>query len=370
MDRPLTFVFSSSPGGTLGRYFSGVVTELDRRGHRVSLLVPPSYAGVAVEDVGGTNVVPWASPEAGRLAAFRQADALLRERPADATISSFSGDNVLQTAARRRGVAARVAWHHTPSTQLRLDGAEGVRFAFQRRRKALVYRLCTDVLVATDYVARDIQAAFGVDPAKITLETYAIPDPGPAAAERVPGRIVFVGRFYPSKGHDWLLRSLTKVTTEVPDLELRMVTAGGPDDERIQAMVDELGLADRTTVLRNLPRHEMFEEVATASVSVVPSRAEGFGLVTIEAEAVGTPVVASDIPPSRVTVVDGRSGLLVPLDDEQAMAEALVRVLVDADLRSRLSEGARQHFCDHFDLGRRVEAIADLYEDLARRRMK
>jgi glycosyltransferase involved in cell wall biosynthesis len=91
--------------------------------------------------------------------------------------------------------------------------------------------------------------------------------------------------------------------------------------------------------------------------------------VTIEAESVGTPVVASDIPPSRVTLVDGGSGLLVPLDDEGALADALTRVLIDGDLRARLSEGARRHFAQHFDLGARLGAIADFYEELARRRV-
>ncbi len=118
-----------------------------------------------------------------------------------------------------------------------------------------------------------------------------------------------------------------------------------------------------------MSREELFEELASASASVVPSRAEGFGLVTIEAEAVGTPVVASDIPPTRETLVDGESGLLVPLDDEAAMADALVRVLTDTDLRARLSEGARRRFVDHFDLERRLPAVADRYEELARRRL-
>ncbi len=370
MAAPLTFVVSASPGGTLGRYFSGVLQELDGRGHRVTLLAPPSYADVDVADVGGTEVLAWTPPEAGPRAAFRLVDDLLRAHPADATVSSFSGDNVLQTVARRRRVPARIAWHHTPSAQLRLDGAHGWRWAFQRRRKALLYRQCTDLLVATEYVERDIQHQFGVASSKITRTTYAMPDPTPVPGTPVPGRVVFVGRFYPSKGHDWLLRSLPAVAERVPELELRLTGVGGPDEARIKALVEELDLTDRCTYLGSISREELFEELAAATVSVVPSRAEGFGLVTIEAEAVGTPVVGSDIPPSRVTLVDGESGLLVPLDDEAAMADALVRVLTDSDLRARLSEGARRRFVENFDLGTRVGAIADLYEELARRRIK
>jgi glycosyltransferase involved in cell wall biosynthesis len=367
---PLTFVVSSSPGGTLGRYFSAVVEELDRRGHHVTLLVPPSYAGLTVNGVGGATVQPWPTPAAGRLAPFRLVDRLLRERPADATISSFSGENVLQAIARRRRVPARIAWHHTPSPQLRLDGADGWRWVLQRRRKALVYRLCTDLLVATEFVERDIQDHFGVPGAKITRTTYAMPAPEPPPTSTpTPGRILFVGRFYPSKGHDWFLRSLPAVIERVPDLEVRLTGEGGPEEGRVRDLVRRLDLGDHCTFLGLVSREELFEELAGAWVSVVPSRAEGFGLVTIEAEAVGTPVVASDIPPSRLTVADGESGLLVPLDDEAAMADALTRVLTDPDLRARLSDGARRRFADNFDLSTRLGAVADFYEELARRRL-
>jgi glycosyltransferase involved in cell wall biosynthesis len=278
---------------------------------------------------------------------------------------------VLQTVARRRRVPARIAWHHTPSAQLLLDGAGGWRWQFQRRRKAWLYRRCTDLLVATEYVQQDIQDQFGVPADTITRTAYAMPDPGPQSSTPVPGRVLFVGRFYPSKGHDWLLRSLPAVADRVPGLELRLTGVGGPDEDRVRALVDELGLGEHCTFIGTVSREDLFEELAAATLSVVPSRAEGFGLVTIEAEAVGTPVVASDIPPTRTTtLVDGESGLLVPLDDEVAMADALVRVLTDDDLRARLSEGARRRFLDRFDLGTRVEAIADLYEDLARRRMR
>jgi glycosyltransferase involved in cell wall biosynthesis len=365
----LSFVFSSSPGGTLGRYFGAVVGELDRRGHRVTLLVPSSYPGGPVDELGGTTVVPWTPPESGARAAFRLVEGLLRDGGVDATVSSFSGDNVLQTAARHR-VPARIAWHHTPSTQLRLDGAGGWRWELQRRRKGWVYRQCTDVLVATDYVGRDVREQFGVDAGKIICEPFALPPPEPVEATPVPGRIVFVGRFYRSKGHDWLLRSLPAVVERVPDLELRMTGTGGQIEDEVRAMVDDLGLADRCTFLGLVSRKELFEELASATVSVVPSRAEGFGLVTIEAQAVGTPVVASDIPPSRMTLADGESGLLVPLDDEAALAETLTSVLTDPGLRARLSAGARRHVAEHFDLAARLPAVADLYEELARRRLR
>jgi len=369
MTEPLSFLFSASPGGTLGRYFTGIITELGDRGHRVTLVMPPDYEGKAVEGIDAARALAWPPADRGWRAAYRLiSDALAAERP-DAVVTSFSGDNVLLAAAVRHRVPARLAWHHTPSGQLRLDGASGLRWAFQRRRKAAVYRLATDLLVATDHVAGDIQQQFGVRAGKIAIEPYAMPAPAPVEATPVPGRVIFVGRFYPSKGHDWLLRALPAVIERVPSLELRMTGAGGPEESAIRQLVSNLGLEDHCHFLGHISRDQLFHEVASASVAVVPSRDEGFGLVTIEAESVGTPVVASDIPPSRTTVRHRRSGLLVPLDDETALSEALVEVLTDADLRERLSAGARRQFDDHFDLTTRAVPIADTYETLTRRRL-
>lgn len=352
---------AATPGGTLGRYFRGVVAELGRRGHEVHWLVPPVFAGAAREVQPSAVVHPWSPPPWWR-PRDPGLDALFSTvRPA-AVVASFAGTNVLLSAARRHGVPARVTWHHTPSGQLLLDGAGRLRWAVSRRRKSFFYRHATNVLVATEHVAEDVQRAYGVARDDIVIEPYAIPAPHRHDGDPVPGRVVFVGRFNPSKGHDWLLRSLPEVARAVPDLELRMTGHVGPTSQPARELIAQLGLESHCRFLGQIGREELEAEVASAAVAVVPSLDEGFGLVTIEAEGAGTPVVGSDIPPSRVTVADGISGLLVPTGDSSAMAAALVDVLSDPELRARLSAGARRHFDEHFDLATRVGPIVDTYE--------
>lgn len=362
MTRSLSLLFSSSPTGTLGRCFTGVCAELAARGHHVTLAVPhdqQDWPATRPDEVP-FDVVAWPPREAGAPAWYRFADRTVAERRPDAVVGSFSGDNHLLLAGARRRVPARLVWHHTPWDQLRLDEPGGLRWHALALRRRLVLKLATDVLVATRSSAADARARFGVPAPELTIEPYALADPGRPGVAPVPGRVAFVGRFYPSKGHDWFLRSLPPVAELVPDLEVRL-TGHGPLEDRVRA-----GAGDRCTFLGLVDRDQLFAELASAEVAVVPSRAEGFGLVTIEAQAVGTPVVASDIPPFRESV--GDAGLLVPLDDDRALAGALARVLTDGPLRARLGAAGRRRFEERFDLADRAGSLADRYEALALRR--
>lgn len=352
-----SFVFSAGPGGTLGRMFTAVVGELVRRGHEVVLLVPPAYrGGEHLIDAGGAEVRAW--PE-GTRAALAFADEVIGRRRPDAVVGSFSGTNVLLAVGRRRRVPARMAWHHTPALASRLDGARGLRWQYLRRRKAAVLRSATDLLVATERLAEDLRANYGVGAAKVTVEPFAIPDPGGPAAERVPGRLVAVGRLYPVKGLDWLVESLP-----AGGVELR-VLGEGPERGRLEAMA-----AGRPVrFLGTVGRDDVVRELATADLAIAPSRDEGFGLVTIEAQAVGTPVVASDLPAFRTTVADGETGVLVPVEDRTALREAITGLLADPDRRRAMGEAGRRRFEAHFDLTTRLPELAQTYERLVRARL-
>jgi len=123
---------------------------------------------------------------------------------------------------------------------------------------------------------------------------------------------------------------------------------GGPSGtglDKPRALVDlaaELGLADVVRFVPPVSQTELAQWYAAATVVAVPSYNESFGLVAVEAEATGTPVVAAAVGGLTTAVREGHSGLLVPGHDTDEWADALRRVLSDDALRTRLEAGARQ----------------------------
>jgi len=103
-------------------------------------------------------------------------------------------------------------------------------------------------------------------------------------------------------------------------------------------------------------------------VVVVPSRIEPFGLVTLEAWAAGVPVVAADSPGPRYVIEPEVSGLLVPVEDAEALAEAVRRVLGDPLLARRLIEGGRRRLGERFSEANTVAAYRDYFERVAQER--
>ena len=158
--------------------------------------------------------------------------------------------------------------------------------------------------------------------------------------------LLFVGRLQPLKAPDVLLRAAHRLLAQDPSLRDRLVVAvvGGPsgngqgEPERLRALAAAADLPVRFEPPSDSAR--LRDWYRAADVVAVPSHNESFGLVALEAQACGTPVVATDVGGLRTTVADGRSGLLVPGHDAEAWAVALRRAL---QTRRALSLGAVEH---------------------------
>jgi glycosyltransferase involved in cell wall biosynthesis len=154
------------------------------------------------------------------------------------------------------------------------------------------------------------------------------------AAHATPD-IGFIGRLDPVKGIPDLLAAMALLPTEV-----RLQIYGeGSERRRIQSEVARLGLSDRVVLHGAIIRPQ--EALAAIDLLVLPSEAEGFGLVLIEAMAAGVPVVATDVPGIRDVVRNGQTGLLVPVRSPAALAAAIARMLHDSELRGHLVANAR-----------------------------
>jgi glycosyltransferase involved in cell wall biosynthesis len=140
--------------------------------------------------------------------------------------------------------------------------------------------------------------------------------------------IVWLGKFRRYKCPDHAILAMLEVVREVP--KARLILAGRHDDlkyeARLQAMVRDLGLATTVEFRFNIAEREKRELLRRARSLVLPSAVEGFGIVVLEANALGVPVIASDGVPESV-VQDGGNGLRYAFGDIHALARAMTRVL-------------------------------------------
>ena len=235
----------------------------------------------------------------------------------------------------------------------------------------------------TDAEARELVELYGADPHKVVtiapgvdLDRFV---PGDRAASRrvlglAPDAVVlaFVGRIQPLKAPDVLLRAAAELLHRDPGLRSRLVVlvAGGPsgsglaEPTALQQLGASLGIAD---VVRFLPPQGdgLVHVYRAADVVAVPSHNESFGLVALEAQACGTPVVAARVGGLPVAVADGRSGLLVAGHGSGQWADALGSVVLVPGRRAELARGARPH-AEEFSWDRTTDALLATYTGAAR----
>ena len=135
------------------------------------------------------------------------------------------------------------------------------------------------------------------------------------------------------------------------------VVGDGPDGDALKARAGDLGLADRVRWYGALPQHALIPLYQGARLLAVPSREEGLGLVAVEAQLCGTPVVAYADGGLLDVVRADHGGTLIPVGDIQALGAGIARILADTDSADTLGMEARQDMLARFS----PDAVADRY---------
>lgn len=181
--------------------------------------------------------------------------------------------------------------------------------------------------------------------------------------------IAFVGRIQPHKGPEVLIRAIAEMVTHSPLLRsnLTVLIIGGASGkstaevDRLRDLVQWLGISDVVRFEPPVERNELPDYYRAADLVCVPSYSESFGLVALEAEACGTPVVASAVGGLRTAVADGISGVLVDGHDSRAWSSVLARLLQEPQRRVLLSMGALEH-ASHFGWNATARGTLDIYD--------
>jgi D-inositol-3-phosphate glycosyltransferase len=220
-----------------------------------------------------------------------------------------------------------------------------------------------DRLVAnTAEEARQLTELYGADPGRVETVSPGVDlsvfRPGPA--EDIRRRLglaadaavlMFAGRIQPLKGPDIVLHAAAELLRSRPGLAGRLVVVfvGGPSGSevgapgRLEGLAAELGIADCVRLEPPCPQRELADWYRAATLVLVPSHSESFGLVALEAQACGTPVVAAAVGGLRTSVRDGFSGVLVDGHDPVSYARVLDELLAAPQRLAELSRGALAH---------------------------
>ncbi len=216
-----------------------------------------------------------------------------------------------------------------------------------------------DALVAsTAQEADELVRLYDADPARVHVVAPGVDldlfTPGPSrdeerAALGLPADrdvVLFAGRVQPLKGPDLLVRALAEIAAGGGQVPL-LVVLGGPSGRptavrELQALAASSGVEADVLFRDPVPRAELARWYRAADLVAMPSRSESFGLVAVEAQACGTPVLAAAVGGLRSVVVEGVSGRLVAEHEPAAWAQALTSALAAPELRTTWPEGARR----------------------------
>jgi D-inositol-3-phosphate glycosyltransferase len=275
--------------------------------------------------------------------------------------------------ARELNIPVAHTFHALGTVKRRHQGSADTSPRRRVKLETSVGRQATRVIATCRDEVREL-AAMGLDPERTSIVPCGVDTqlftPGPSAPRR-RARLLIVGRLVPRKGTDIALAALS----QLPDAEL--VVVGGPpgellaaDDEaeRLASIAAELGVSDRFRMLGAVSREEMPTVLRSADLVLCPARYEPFGIVPLEAMACGVPVVASAVGGHLDSVVDRRTGRLVPVGDPDALAAAVKEILDTPGAAAAMGRAGRRRALANYGWDRVAARTAEVYQELETRR--
>jgi glycosyltransferase involved in cell wall biosynthesis len=226
-----------------------------------------------------------------------------------------------------------------------------------------------NVVVSTRSNLDAVAASLRLDERALHAIPYPVrlPPPQPMAVDGPP-RVTFVGRLEPRKAPDVVLAAAPKVLAAVPDARFvfvgRDAIAPGtrPSTAWLRREAERLGVAHAIELTGQLDSDGVADQLLRATVCAFPSRWESFGNVVAEASATGRPVVASAIPPFEELVADGETGRIVPPEDVDAWAEALIELLTDGERAGAMGKAGANRVAGIAEPGRVADLALAAYE--------
>jgi len=228
--------------------------------------------------------------------------------------------------------------------------------------KWLQWRKRITYIALTREMADDI-AGHGVPIERIHVIPNGVFVPAKIAPVEINSQVLYVGNFSQGSGHkgfDVLINAWALVYKQIP--HARLVIAGSGNATPWKVLAEELGCEESIQFAGHVS--DISRLYLSSGLFVLPSRGEGISNALLEAQSHGIPAVVSDIPGNREVVVHEKSGLIAPVDDVSAVAEAIARLVRDPELRKRMGDEARARISEHFSIASVVDRQCNVYEML------
>jgi glycogen(starch) synthase len=373
--------------GGLGRHVGDLAQALADRGDEVVVLTRGTGAEPSDEVVGGVRVIRSA------------ADGIAVDFT---TESVLAWSQVFEHSLVRAGLALVASWRpevihahdwlvaQTARTLEQVTGApvvvtihateygrqqEWLPLALQRGIHSIERWLCRDaaaVIACSGFMADQVVELFDLDRSAVRVIGNGIdpsgwvPDPSLVARYRdelasADGPLLaFAGRLVHEKGLQELIKALPLLRSDHPGVRLA-VAGTGHDLEEQQDRARRYGVEDRIAWLGFVGEHDLAALFGAADVVVVPSLYEPFGLVALEAQAVGTPVAVSDTGGLRDLVTSGETGERFTTQSPAAIADAVQALLADPARAARMAGAAQKRAAEEFSWQHVAEAVCEVY---------
>lgn len=214
-----------------------------------------------------------------------------------------------------------------------------------------------DRLLANSQYTRDRLLELGADPSTVQIHPMGI-DPAQFPLRERSDRphdrellIVTVGRYVPEKGLEFGIRAFARVADRYSNRKLRYEIIGfGPEENKLRRLIQELRLENRVTLAGPKEHSKVVERLYQADLFLLPSISEALGVVLLEAQAAGLPIVATETDGIPFAVVPGRSALLVPPADPDALADKLGWLIDNPQIWPDMAQAGREHVLAHFNI--------------------
>ncbi|MCD1294875.1 glycosyltransferase family 1 protein [Methanocella sp. CWC-04] len=183
----------------------------------------------------------------------------------------------------------------------------------------------------------------------------------PGKERKVNNRILWIGRFVPGKGVEYLIEAFGMLIKKYPELKLLMIGKGPLKDE-MERKIKDMDLAKNVTIKEFIPNKELPKVYQTSDIFVLPSLEEGIPRTILEAMSCELPIVCTDLP-QLVDIVED-CGILVPVKSSKALAESIDSILSDGGMAKRLGKNGRDRVYRQYSWDDTVRRTIELYKEL------